>query len=60
MTDNRRSIEVITISAFADEIDPSLKTQMDACQANGIKCIDVTQHRRHQRLAYDSFAGGWV
>jgi sugar phosphate isomerase/epimerase len=32
---------MITISAFADEIDPCLATQMDACQANGIKCIDV-------------------
>jgi 3-dehydroshikimate dehydratase len=32
---------MITISAFADEIDPCLKTQMDACQANGISCIDV-------------------
>jgi sugar phosphate isomerase/epimerase len=28
-------------SAFADEIDPDLKTQMDVCEANGIRCIDV-------------------
>jgi sugar phosphate isomerase/epimerase len=29
------------ISAFADEIDPDLKTQMDVCEANGVRCIDV-------------------
>jgi sugar phosphate isomerase/epimerase len=32
---------MITLSAFADEIDPSLKTQMDVCQSQGIACIDV-------------------
>ena len=32
---------MITISAFADEIGPDLKLQMDACEANGVKCIDV-------------------
>ncbi|KKM60847.1 hypothetical protein LCGC14_1537650, partial [marine sediment metagenome] len=26
-----------TLSAFADEIAPDLKTQMDVCEANGIK-----------------------
>jgi sugar phosphate isomerase/epimerase len=30
-----------TLSAFADEIAPDLKTQMDVCQANGVRCIDV-------------------
>ena len=30
-----------TLSAFADEIAPDLKTQMDVCQANGVMCIDV-------------------
>lgn len=30
-----------TLSAFADEIAPDLKTQMDVCEANGIRCIDV-------------------
>jgi len=32
---------MITISAFADEIGPSLDVQMDTCEANGVKCIDV-------------------
>ncbi len=32
---------MITLSAFADEIGPDLKTQMDVCEANGLKCIDV-------------------
>ncbi|RPI60451.1 MAG: sugar phosphate isomerase/epimerase, partial [Planctomycetaceae bacterium] len=32
---------MITISAFADEISPDLKIQMDVCQSHGIKCIDV-------------------
>jgi len=32
---------MITISAFADEIGPELGLQMDVCEANGIKCIDV-------------------
>lgn len=32
---------MITISAFADEIGPSLQLQMDTCEANGIRCIDV-------------------
>jgi 3-dehydroshikimate dehydratase len=32
---------MITISAFADEIGPSLRLQMDTCEANGVKCIDV-------------------
>jgi len=32
---------MITISAFADEIAADLKVQMDVCQANGVKCIDV-------------------
>lgn len=32
---------MITISAFADEIGPELKLQMDVCEANGIRCIDV-------------------
>ncbi len=29
------------LSAFADEIAPDLKTQMDVCLANGVRCIDV-------------------
>jgi sugar phosphate isomerase/epimerase len=32
---------MITLSAFADEIDASLKVQMDGCQSQGITCIDV-------------------
>ncbi len=32
---------MITISAFADEISPNLKEQMDVCEQHGIKCIDV-------------------
>jgi sugar phosphate isomerase/epimerase len=32
---------MITISAFADEIGPSLTLQMDTCEANGVRCIDV-------------------
>jgi len=32
---------MITISAFADEIGPDLDLQMDTCEANGVKCIDV-------------------
>ncbi|MHC4982530.1 MAG: sugar phosphate isomerase/epimerase family protein [Planctomycetota bacterium] len=32
---------MVTLSAFADEICPDLKLQMDTCQANGIRCIDV-------------------
>lgn len=32
---------MITISAFADEIGPQLKQQMDVCESHGIKCIDV-------------------
>jgi len=32
---------MITISAFADEIGPDLELQMDTCQANGIRRIDV-------------------
>lgn len=32
---------MITISAFADEIGPDLKLQMDVCQSLGIRCIDV-------------------
>jgi len=32
---------VITISAFADEIDSDLQVQMDVCESHGIKCIDV-------------------
>jgi len=32
---------MITISAFADEIAPDLPTQMDVCEANGVRCIDV-------------------
>ncbi len=32
---------MITISAFADEIGPDLTRQMDTCEANGVKCIDV-------------------
>ena len=30
-----------TFSAFADEIAPDLKTQMDVCEANGVRYIDV-------------------
>ncbi len=30
-----------TLSAFADEIAADLKTQMDVCEANGVRCIDV-------------------
>jgi sugar phosphate isomerase/epimerase len=33
--------DMITISAFADEIGPDLKLQMDVCEASGVKCIDV-------------------
>jgi sugar phosphate isomerase/epimerase len=32
---------MITFSAFADEIGPDLKLQMDVCEANGVRCIDV-------------------
>jgi len=32
---------VITLSAFADEIDPDLTVQMDTCEASGVRCIDV-------------------
>ncbi|MHC4563055.1 MAG: sugar phosphate isomerase/epimerase family protein [Planctomycetota bacterium] len=32
---------MITFSAFADEIDSDLTVQMDTCEANGVKCIDV-------------------
>ncbi|MFW5840305.1 MAG: sugar phosphate isomerase/epimerase family protein [Planctomycetota bacterium] len=32
---------MITISAFADEIAQDLTEQMDICEANGVKCIDV-------------------
>ncbi|MBI5726120.1 MAG: sugar phosphate isomerase/epimerase [Planctomycetes bacterium] len=32
---------MITISAFADEIGPDLKVQMDVCESLGVKCIDV-------------------
>ena len=32
---------MITISAFADEIDADLDVQMYICKKNGIKCIDV-------------------
>lgn len=32
---------MITISAFADEIADDLGVQMDTCEANGIRCIDV-------------------
>jgi 3-dehydroshikimate dehydratase len=32
---------MITFSAFADEIGPDLTLQMDTCESNGIKCIDV-------------------
>lgn len=30
-----------TLSAFADEIAPDLKTQMDVCAGHGVRCIDV-------------------
>ena len=30
-----------TLSAFADEIAEDLATQMDVCEANGVRCIDV-------------------
>ena len=32
---------MITFSAFADEIGPDLTLQMDTCEANGVRCIDV-------------------
>lgn len=32
---------MITFSAFADEIGEDLDLQMDACAANGVRCIDV-------------------
>jgi len=32
---------MIRISAFADEIGPELKLQMDVCEASGVKAIDV-------------------
>ena len=32
---------MITFSAFADEIGPDLDLQMDTCQAQGVRCIDV-------------------
>lgn len=41
MTGQKENRDVITISAFADEIDPSLQVQMDVCEEHGIKCIDV-------------------
>ncbi len=30
-----------TFSAFADEIAPDLKTQMDVCESQSVRCIDV-------------------
>ena len=32
---------MIKFSAFADEIGDDLQLQMDVCQANGVRCIDV-------------------
>jgi len=32
---------MITISAFADEIGPELKLQMDVCERHGVQAIDV-------------------
>jgi len=32
---------MVTFSAFADEIAADLPTQMDVCEANGVRCIDV-------------------
>ena len=32
---------MFTLSAFADEIGPDIKQQMDVCESHGIKCIDV-------------------
>ncbi len=32
---------MLTISAFADEISPELKVQMNVCEAAGVHCIDV-------------------
>ena len=32
---------MVTISAFADEIDPSLDVQMEVCRSHGIRHIDV-------------------
>jgi len=32
---------MITLSAFADEIDKDLQVQMDVCLSHGIRCIDV-------------------
>ncbi|MFP4106975.1 MAG: sugar phosphate isomerase/epimerase family protein [Phycisphaerae bacterium] len=32
---------MVIFSAFADEIDPDLTIQMDVCEANGVKCIDI-------------------
>jgi sugar phosphate isomerase/epimerase len=32
---------MVTFSAFADEIGPDLKLQMDVCEASGVRCIDV-------------------
>lgn len=32
---------MITISAFGDEIAPDLKTQLDVCEASGVRAIDV-------------------
>jgi len=32
---------MITLSAFADEIAPDLNTQMDVCETDGVKYIDV-------------------
>jgi sugar phosphate isomerase/epimerase len=32
---------MISISAFADEIGPDLDVQMDTCESQGVKCIDV-------------------
>ncbi len=32
---------MITISAFADEISPELKVQMDVCEQAHVRCIDV-------------------
>lgn len=32
---------MITFSAFADEIGPDLDLQMDVCESQGVRCIDV-------------------
>ena len=40
-TGSYKGDKMIKFSAFADEIGDDLQLQMDVCQANGVRCIDV-------------------